>query len=671
MDYEAEIHERMGDHTPDRRVKHQEFDRPMASKSRVTGWWPLSFAILLFLVCCGTAHAQVLRTSASWGCVCSECQTCEEGPCCNDACTIAGNTTCVSTECTGHITCLPQNGVPPANGTGSKCFTSSRFEIGYKQACVCAVPHCSPDLCFPVTCATSFACPDSIACFTSETIDIQHNLLSWGTPASGADKSSSVAAHGLNQGFLTKTKMTVELARLDTFNGTILGTTEIGHATLNIKSEPVPGDGCFLEFGLGSCNNEVTPLSSVSLKAFFYNTPNLVPDTNPDADFLNADFLCFPELNAGLLCDSPDPELVALCPAACASDSDLCPRCLRIPEDTLEVSGASIRGVILPGPVITSPQSPAPDTKYSSMKGTNSTLIVPVLVADPFGEVTLAPFWQVAIDALPDACPNFLQLRNDSAGTSATGPVVEVAAFGTDDVDVHDIDTDRVRGIVPATGEAVAPISIEFLDVGAPTGSGLECACGSSLPDGKPDMVLRFPAAAWLQAWKGTSQLGNQISVSFRRLSDDAAAETADCVTLGVCPEADTVAPTVALTAPTGTQELPIVVNFTAADADGLDGDVVAQRILLDGCPVLDGDRDGDRDGILSAGEATIDTKALCGVARTCHRNNFKRPVLTVEAVDCNGNIGRSTVQLKSKLHVDGSICKEFGNWHDGQGEPN
>jgi hypothetical protein len=290
-------------------------------------------------------------------------------------------------------------------------------------------------------------------------------------------------------------------------------------------------------------------------------------------------------------------------------------------------------------------------------------LVIPVLVADPFGEVTLAPFWQVAIDALPDVCPNFLQLRNDSAIDS----VVEVAAFGTDDVDVHDIDPDRVRGIVPGTGEAVAPISIDFADIGAPAGSGLDCACGSSVPDGKPDMVLRFSAAPWLEAWKGTSQLGNQISVSFRRLSDDAAAETADCVTLGVCPEADTVAPTVTLTSPIGTQELPIHVQFTAADADGFDGDVVAERILLDGCPVLDGDLVGDRDGILSAGEATIDTKALCGVARACHRNNFKRPLLTVEAVDCNGNTRTSTVQLKSKFHVDGNICKEFGNWHDGQ----
>jgi hypothetical protein len=246
--------------------------------------------------------------------------------------------------------------------------------------------------------------------------------------------------------------------------------------------------------------------------------------------------------------------------------------------------------------------------------------------------------------------------------------VVEVAVFGSDEVDVHDIDPDRVRGILPGTGEAVAPISIDFADIGTPSGSSFACACGSTQPDSKTDMVLRFPAAAWLKAWQGTSQLGNEIAVSFRRQSDDAAAETADCVTLGACPAADTVAPTVALTAPAGTQEVPIAVHFTAGDADGFDGDVVTERILLDGCPVLDGDRDGDRDGILSPAEATIDTEALCRVARVCNKNNYKRPLLTVEAVDCNGNTRSSTVQLNTKLHVDGHICKEFGVWQDESG---
>jgi len=663
MDNDAEMHERMGDHTTELQVKHRECDQPERSKTMASTKRRLSLGILLLLFCCSTAHAGRALISASWACVCSDpnCQACDEGPCCSDACTIENGNNgnpCVAFECTGNAGC----GLP-SGFVGSPCFVTSRFQIGYSPADTCTTA-CGPP------CTTSSVCGPPDLCGIDDTIDIQGNKLTWGKPATSFG-SSSVTAHGVSNSNTMDFSLT-DLAKLVTVNGTIFGGTGIGHATLRITSEQVPGtnpptsctstsQSCYRchDLKLDDCNTQGS--QSVTLKAVFYDTPNDTGTKEGDADFL-----CFPELNTELLCDSLNAELKALCPPECMDNHLNCPKCLMMFENTSVDSGAFLKGVLI------SASSSPPKARNTGTEDwrtfdPSNSVIVPVLVADPFGDVRLAPFWQVAIDALPDACPNFLQLRNAAAGSPSIESVVEVAAFGTDDLDVHDIDPDRVRGIVPGTGEAVAPIAIDFADIGAPAASDLECACGSSVPDGKTDMVLRFPAAAWLEAWKGTSQLGNQISVSFRRLSDNAAAETADCVTLGVCPEADTVAPTVALTAPTGTQELPIHVNFTAADADGLDGDVVAERILLDGCPVLDGDLVGDRDGILSAEEATIDTKALCGVARACPRNNFKRPLLTVEAVDCNGNTGTSTVQLKSKFHVDGNICKDFGNWHDDQ----
>lgn len=603
--------------------------------------------MFFFLACCSAVRAQVLWTSASWQCVCSDCQSCDgEGGCCADACTIAGDTNCVSSECTGLGTC----GI--SGFIGSKCFTTSRFEIGDDPP-PCSTPTCG--VCVGIT-----------------TVDTVGNKLSWGVPAIADHDSSWVKAHGINTSFTSPVISVTDLAKLETFNGTIFGATGIGHATLHIRSVPVSADCQSASFNLKDCATE-SSFPSVDLKSFFYNTPNLTGDV-----VLDADFLCFPELNAGFLCGSTDPDLAALCPTECVLDVERCPKCLKIPEDTspLTPSGAVIKGALVVNsqirvanpsrsapPAASTPRSLHEGAEYSP-KGTTTTVIVPVFVADPFGEVQLAPFWQVAIDTLPAACPNFLQLRHDSAGSPSVESVIEVAAFGTDEVHVDDIDLDRVRGIVPGTGEAVAPISLEFSDIGAPAGSGLDCACGSSAPDGRLDLVLRFPAAAWLDAWEATSQLGNQFAVSFRRLSDDAAAESADCVILGACPEADRVAPTVALTAPSGTQQPPIAVKFTAGDADGLDGDVVAERILLDDCLVLDGDLAGDRDGILSAEEATIDTKALCRAARACHKNNFRRPLLAVEAVDCNGNTATRSVRLSSKLHVDGHICKEFG-WND------
>lgn len=647
MDNDAEMLKRMGDHITDHQVKYRQLNQPIENKTMMSTRRLLPLPILLFFACFSDVRAQVLWTSASWHCVCSDCQSCDgDGGCCETPCTIVGDTDCVSSECTSQLAgCGLSDGF-----AGSKCFTSSRFAISDIPTSGCSQSACAPAVCVGAT-----------------TVDIGGNMLEWGVPASSST-SSSVKAHGFNQSFTSTPVGLVDLAKLETINGTIFGTTGIGHATLRIGSEPVasPSGLCSRSFDVKDCDGTGSG-QSVNLKSFFYNTPNLTGDKTKDADFL-----CFPQLNAGLLCDSPDPDLKALCPAECVENTALCPKCLRIPEDTdpNTPSGASIQGALVPAPPIPLPSQNL-GTKYSPTNGTNNILIIPVLVANPFGEVQLAPFWQVAIDALPDACPNFLQLRNGSAGASSVDSVVEVAAFGTDDVDVHDIDPDRVRGIVPSTGEAVAPISIDFADIGAPAGSGLDCACGSSAPDGRLDLVLRFPASAWLDAWEATSQLGNQIAVSFRRLSDDAAAETADCVTLGVCPEADRVAPTVALTAPTGTQESPIVVKFTAGDVDGFDGDVVAERVLLDDCPVLDGDLAGNRDGILSAGEATIDTKALCRAARACHRNNFRRPLLTVQAVDCNGNTGSRTIQLSSKLHVDGHICKEVGDWNGHQDDKN
>jgi hypothetical protein len=97
-------------------------------------------------------------------------------------------------------------------------------------------------------------------------------------------------------------------------------------------------------------------------------------------------------------------------------------------------------------------------------------------------------------------------------------------------------------------------------------------------------------------------------------------------------------------------------VQFDADDDDGFEGEVVTARIYVDDCLILDGDLAGNRDGLLSEDETTIDAETLCAAAEACDTHVFHHPSLTVEADDCNGNTGSAEVQLSAKLHVN-ALC--------------
>lgn len=84
------------------------------------------------------------------------------------------------------------------------------------------------------------------------------------------------------------------------------------------------------------------------------------------------------------------------------------------------------------------------------------------------------------LDVEPGACPNPTPKNQNGA--------IRVAVLGTSELDVRRIDLDslRLQG-VPARKSG-------FKDVGAPADGAL-CACGSTGPDGREDLVLRFVLA--------------------------------------------------------------------------------------------------------------------------------------------------------------------------------
>jgi hypothetical protein len=91
------------------------------------------------------------------------------------------------------------------------------------------------------------------------------------------------------------------------------------------------------------------------------------------------------------------------------------------------------------------------------------------------------------------------------------------------------------------------------------------------------------------------------------------------------------------LTIPTS---MPFSDLFYTSDRDGATGGVVQERVVWDGCMLFDGFTYGNGDGFLTDETLVLDEPTVCDILRRCDRDEFRDPLLEVEAVDCAGNVG-------------------------------
>jgi hypothetical protein len=104
-------------------------------------------------------------------------------------------------------------------------------------------------------------------------------------------------------------------------------------------------------------------------------------------------------------------------------------------------------------------------------------------------------------------------------------------------------------------------------------------------------------------------------------------------------------------------EDLPLSVVFTATDDDDADGSVVHEIIKLKGCVIYDGNEYGDRDGLLSDEEVTLNEDELCRIAEECPFTSLVNPRLTVKAFDCAGNMGSDSRTFTGSLALLPGLC--------------
>ncbi|RMF76687.1 MAG: hypothetical protein D6738_00865, partial [Acidobacteria bacterium] len=75
-------------------------------------------------------------------------------------------------------------------------------------------------------------------------------------------------------------------------------------------------------------------------------------------------------------------------------------------------------------------------------------------------------------------------------------------------------------------------------------------------------------------------------------------------------------------------------------DEDAAPGRVVRERLYVDDCLVLDGDADGDGDGLLVDESIPVSRPFLCMAARRCQRLEYDHPRIRFVAEDCTGQQG-------------------------------
>ncbi|HET9298582.1 MAG TPA: hypothetical protein VFO11_01480 [Candidatus Polarisedimenticolaceae bacterium] len=101
---------------------------------------------------------------------------------------------------------------------------------------------------------------------------------------------------------------------------------------------------------------------------------------------------------------------------------------------------------------------------------------------------------------------------------------------------------------------------------------------------------------------------------------------------------------------------LPLVVTVTGSDEDGASGGVLHERLYLNGCLALDGNLEGDGDGLLSDETLSLGIGDLCSLAARCGLAVLSRPELRLEAVDCAGNVGSASTRLDGAFPL--GVCR-------------
>ncbi len=602
----------------------------------------------LFLFWVLPGFSQTVTTSTSWECVCEQCEPlCGDGDefgadCCDrlacpdevnpvpasaDARGIArGTSPCFDLEpleeCRGYLvqTGLPATCTPVNEKFGSGCHRNSTYSISRVNQSSCVSDPDDP----------AGLCIDE----DMNTVDSASNRLAWGEAYTEADAPSSAWSSGMEvsaPSFGVGEKRAV--ARVVVSNEINRSGTGVGHAKLRLTTETAG-------FALTDCDEDA--LNSIVLDAFIYNTVN---DTGDPA--LDADFVCFPSLGMGA--GDPPPCLDdGTCPDCLITDT--CPKCIEVDEGaTSSFNGAFIEAIVVPD---------VGKSQFRVQGGGDPRLRASLFqVGSPFGQARVTRFVHAPIDVFPHRCPNSLQLLQIEPDSPPPESVIEVVVFGHDDLDVLEIDPARVWGRKPGNGLPEPPLEILYEDVGAATEKIEVCECGELPPDGRLDMILRFPAAPWLEALQNSVDLEIEFGVAMRTIDGDAI-ESADCLGLGACSSDDNVAPSVSLAEPLRFEQLPLHVEFSADDDDGFAGTIVAERVFLDDCLILDGEQTGNRDGVLTDDEVSIEPAMLCEAAAACGVKFFRQPVLTVEAEDCVGNTGSAQLQLHSTFFVNEKFCE-------------
>ncbi len=104
-------------------------------------------------------------------------------------------------------------------------------------------------------------------------------------------------------------------------------------------------------------------------------------------------------------------------------------------------------------------------------------------------------------------------------------------------------------------------------------------------------------------------------------------------------------------------RSIPLAPWITSTDDDLATGGVVRERIYVDGCLVLDGATDGDRDGLLTDESFALDDPLLCQARAECGLDRIRVPAVRLVVEDCGGNRGVVEQQVDIGFDVDATTC--------------
>ncbi len=261
---------------------------------------------------------------------------------------------------------------------------------------------------------------------------------------------------------------------------------------------------------------------------------------------------------------------------------------------------------------------------------------------DPDGFEDLASFlWTEGGQTL--ATSAVADVRFALGGHTVTLTVTDRAgASDTDDTVVTVVDTHEPSGgiVSPEDGSCSgAPVTVEtaFTD-----------ACD-------PDLALTYDPA-------GGPTYSEHGDYAVTVTATDAGGNSfSDSVSFTV----DTVTPAVTFLEPADQTFLvpslfPLRVVVVASDEDGATGEVVRERLFIEGCLVYDGAATGDFDGLLTDETIEINPQELCRIAAQCNWSKLSQPRIRFEAADCGGNSGFDEVRLRGSLALRPGICGDL-----------